>query len=218
MTSGTWSLWCSEALDKPQEGLAPNLGLILNPTHGGRAELKVSPELLRICKPLTGFNLIDPGDHASWIKAPSVFTKGDELVIWRLHVDELLDVYNAEVVTQKELNNCWRLGQCLPSNAFVNAAPLKFLIAIRRLFYDKLHADGWPLGLPPVNEDKVSRKRSIVESTVESATKAAHQVSQQLYPSGQSKRPRLSPDEVSSNGDQRTTPPFPIRSLWRVKW
>ena len=63
VTNGTWSVRCSELLIKPQEGLTRNLGLIFNPTHGSRAVSKVSSDLLDRRKPLTGSDLITPGNH-----------------------------------------------------------------------------------------------------------------------------------------------------------
>ena len=196
VTSGTWLMRCSEALDQPQKGLAHNLGLVLNPTHGGRAESKVSPELLKLRKPLSGSNLILPGNNVPWVRAPSVFTEGDELVVRWLQIDEMLDIYDVEVATQKELGTCWRLGQWSPSYAFTNAAPLKVLMAVGRLFYNRLRLDGMPLGLPRVNENAASHKRAIVESMVESATGAGYQAKQRSPCSSnqrQSKQAKLLP-------------------------
>ena len=52
---------------------------------------------------------------------------------------------------------------CAPSCAFAFAAPLKVLMEVGRLFYGKLRDDGWPTGLPPVNEPTQSQKRGCNE-------------------------------------------------------
>ena len=77
---------------------------------------------------LEDFNLMELGSIAPWVKALSVFTPNGELVLQRLQVDELLDVYDVEVITQRKLGRHWQLGHCLPSCAFASAAPLKVAI------------------------------------------------------------------------------------------
>ena len=190
VTSGTWSYRCSEPLPEPRKGFARNLGLILNPVHGGRVESKVPLDLLRARKPLTSCNLVAPGVRSPWVKAPSVFTHDEEPVIRRLHVDELLDVYDVEVSIQKELGKCWRLGQWSPSYAFASSAPMKVLMAIGRSFYGKLQADGWPIGMFTVNENDRARKRPANENTASSATGTASQLHQPEVMSDHAKRPR----------------------------
>ena len=81
VTSGTWVYRCSEPLSKAREGLDQNLGLILKPTHGGRALSKVREAVLKERKPLVGNNLIDPAVILPWVISPSVFTQDEERVI-----------------------------------------------------------------------------------------------------------------------------------------
>ena len=138
VTSGTWVYRCSELLLKAREGLDQNLGLILKPTHGGRALSKVTEAVIKERNPLEINNLLDPAIISLWVIAPSVFTKDGEKVMRRLQVDELLDVYDVEVLTQRELGKHWRCGQCSSSGAFALAAPLKVAIEASRLFYSKL--------------------------------------------------------------------------------
>ena len=114
---------------------------------------KVPAELLLKQAPLTGDNLVDSGEAWLWVISPSVFTKDDKLVLHRLQIDEILDIYDTEVSTQKELGRCWRASHCSPSCAFVGAAPLKVLMEVGRLFYGKLDEDGWAVCSAPVNEN-----------------------------------------------------------------
>ena len=100
------------------------------------------PKSLKTRVLLSGTNLVDPEVVSPWVKAPSVFTKDGELVMRRLQVNDLLDIYNAEVITQRELGNCWRSSHCAPSCAFAFAAPLKVLMEVGHLFYSKLRDDG----------------------------------------------------------------------------
>ena len=81
VTSGTWLYRCSEPLSKAREGLDRNLGLILKPTHGGRALSKVTEVLVKERNPLESNNLLDPGIISLWVIAPSVFTKDGEKVM-----------------------------------------------------------------------------------------------------------------------------------------
>ena len=123
VTNGVWSYRSSEPLAEPCAGIRRNLGLILKPMHGGRAESKLSEQDLAIRRTLIGTNLIRPGEVALWVIAPSVFTRDEERVVRRLQVDELLDAYDTEVLTQRELGKIWgksgeelgkswRMGQC----------------------------------------------------------------------------------------------------------
>ena len=137
----------------------------MNPTHGGRAVSRIGPELLELRKPLVGSSLLTPGRHDLWVKAPCVFTEGNELVLRRLQVDKMLDAYDVEVLTQKELINCWKLGKWSPSYAFVKAAPMKVLMAVGRAFFRQLQVDGIPIGAAPVNDSAGSRKRPANEDT-----------------------------------------------------
>ena len=75
-------------------------------------------------------------------------------------MDELLDVYDVEVLTQRELGKHWRLGQCSLSCAFALAAPLKVAIEASRLFYSKLQSDRWGAHLLPVNDLIGAHKRA----------------------------------------------------------
>ena len=136
VTSGSWSYRCSEPLEEPGRGVNQNLGLLLK--KGGKALSKVSDVVLTNCNPLRGQNLIKPCKTVPWVVAPLVFTKEDGMVLWRLQVDELLDIYDVEVSTQKVLGKYWRLAHCSPSYAFVQAAPLKIGIELTCLFYGKL--------------------------------------------------------------------------------
>ena len=160
VTSGTWLYRCSESLAEPRKGLTRNLGLLLKPTHGGRALSRTSDELVHGREPLKGNNLIQPGAISPWVIASSVFTKDGDQVIRRLQVDELMDVYDIEVITQKELGRHWRLGQCSSSCAFALTTPLKVAIEASRLFYDRLRSDGWGAHLLPVNDLIGDRKRT----------------------------------------------------------
>ena len=170
VTNGSWMYRCSEPLGIPKKGVNRNLGLVLNPTHGDRPMSRVTSELLAERKPLVESNLIDPCDTTSWVVAPSVFTSGDEKVIRRLQIDELLDVYEVEVVTQKELDKYWRCGHCLPSCAFAPAAPLKIGIEATRLFYQKLRYDDSSIDLPSENDFARPRKRSANDTSLEITT------------------------------------------------
>ena len=75
-------------------------------------------------------------------------------------MDELLDVYDVEVLTQRELGKHWRRGQYSSSGAFALAAPLKVAIEASHLFYSKLQCDGWGSSSVPVNDLIGARKRS----------------------------------------------------------
>ena len=81
-----------------------------------------------------------------------MFTRDGDLVMRRLQMDELLDVYDVEVSTQLELGNFWRSSRCAPSCAFALAAPLKVLMEVGRLFFSKLSDDGWLPGPSLVND------------------------------------------------------------------
>ena len=78
VTSGTWLYRCSEPLLKAREGLDRNLGLILKPTHGGRALSKVTDALVKERDQLENNNLIEPEVVSLWVIALSVFTKNGE--------------------------------------------------------------------------------------------------------------------------------------------
>ena len=160
VTTGVWSYRSSEPLQEPSGGIQRNLGLVLKPIHGGRAESKFLEKDLLDMNPLLECNLIPPGDIAPWVKTPSVFLQGKEMVVRRLQADELLDVYDTEVLTQKELGRCWRRGQTSPSFAFAKAAPMKVVVEATRLFYDKLREDGWAPAFQSVHESNGSRKRA----------------------------------------------------------
>ena len=103
--------------------------------------------------------------------APSVFTANDEKVIRRVQVDEPLDVYDVEILTQKELGNYWRLGHCSPSFAFARAAPLKVGIEAARLFFGKLRENDALSGQPCLNDLAQSRKRQVSEQGKEDQLK-----------------------------------------------
>ena len=107
VTSGSWSYRCSEPLGDPNISMSQNLGLLLRPTHGGRAISKIESDLVTTRRPLLESNLIEPCETNPWIVAPSVFTANDEKGIHSLQINELFDVYNVEIITQKELGNCW---------------------------------------------------------------------------------------------------------------
>ena len=113
VTTGVWSYRCSGSLADPKRSIDHNLDLVLKPTHGGKVFSRVPEETLWSRVLLSGKNLIDPKVVSPWVKAPSVFTTKDgEFIRRRLQVDELLDIYNAEVITQRELGNCWRSSLC----------------------------------------------------------------------------------------------------------
>ena len=194
VTTGVWSYRCSESLPAPNRSINCNLDLVLKPTHGGRALSKVPEEILESREFLSGTKLVDPGVVAPWVKAQSVFTKDGEHVIRRLQVDELLDIYDAEVITQHELGNCWRSSHCALSCAFAFAAPLKVLVEVGRLFYSKLRDDGWPTGLPPVNESALSPKRGCNESKASDGTGGAG-AAERSKVANASKRPRINPHD-----------------------
>ena len=101
-----------------------------------------------------------------WVKAPSIFTKGDEMVMRRLQIDELLDVYDTEVLTQRELGQSWRIGQCSPSYAFARAAPMKVVVEATYLLYNKLQDDGWATPLHSVHDSTGALKRATADTTV----------------------------------------------------
>ena len=164
VTSGSWLYWCSEPLGDPKNGTNQNLGLLLRPTHSGRAISRVSRKLLTEQRPLLESNLIEPCKTTLWVVAPSVFRSNDEKVICRLQIDELLDVYDMEVLTQKGLGNYWRRGHCSPSCTFARAVPLKVGIKVTCLFYDKLRRDDLPNDSLPVNDLAESCKRSVSDN------------------------------------------------------
>ena len=170
VTTGTWSYQCSDPLPDSDISINWNLGLVMKPTHGGKVLSRVPAEILGSRVLLSGDNLVDPEVTSPWIKSPSVFSKDGELVMRRLQIDELLDVYNTEVTTQRELGTCWRSSHCTPSYAFAFAAPLKVLMEIGQLFYHKLIDDGWPITFPPVNESTSTRKRRCEENTARDGT------------------------------------------------
>ena len=126
--------------------------------------LKVLSEVLVKLQPLVESNIIRPRKANPWVISPSIYTQNEEKVLCRLQIDELLDVYDIEVNTQKELGNYWRRGHCSPSCAFACAAPLKVGVEVTRLFYDKLRGDGWQHGSPYMNDLAVSRKRTVSEN------------------------------------------------------
>ena len=125
VTTGSWSYRCSEPLGDPKDGIDRNLGLLFKLTHGGRAISRVPGELLIKRDPLREHHLIKPCKTNPWVVAPSVFAPNKEKVLRRLQINKLLDVYNMEVATQKELSNYWCRSHCSPSCAFAQAAPLK---------------------------------------------------------------------------------------------
>ena len=198
VTSGSWSFRCSKPLGDPRHTISRNLGLVLKPTHGGRALHKVDAKVLNSRKLLSGSNLVAPEEVAPWVLAPSVYTKDDELVMRRLQVDELLDIYDTEVVTQLELGNCWRSGHWTPSYAFAYAAPLKILMEVGRLFYSKLVDDGWPTEPSlPVDEPALNRKRRCNENATSGGTGEVQEAAKATS-LRESKRPKLVPCEVPS--------------------
>jgi len=67
VTSGSWSYRCSEPLGDLRRGIDRNLGLLLKPTHGGRAISKIADELLAERRPLSESNLIGPGEVNPWV-------------------------------------------------------------------------------------------------------------------------------------------------------
>ena len=195
VTTGVWSYRCSEPLPDSDISIKRNLGLVMKPTHGGKALSLVPKEILASRVLLSGDNLVDPEVTSPWIKSPSVYSKEGELVMRRLQIDELLDVYDTEVITQRELGVCWRSSQCTPSYAFAKAAPLKVLMEIGRLFYQKLRDDRWPPTLPLVNESTSTRKRRCEENITPEGTRGIEVVRQTLS-SERSKRPRGNPSCV----------------------
>ena len=112
-------------------------------------------------------------------------------MLCRLQIDELLDIYDTEVSTQKELGRCWRASYCSPRCAFVGAAPLKVLMEVGRLFYGKLDEDGWAVCSAPVNENGDPRKRGHIDLTVLSSTGVGSLSSSEVTEGQASKRPRL---------------------------
>ena len=212
--SGSWSYRCSEPLEEPRRGVNQNLGLLLEPTHGGKALSKVLDEMLTDPNLLQGQNLIKPCETTPWVISPSVFTKENEMILRRLQVDELLDVYDVEVSTQKELGKYWCLAHCSPSYAFAQVAPLKVGIKLICLFYSKLRNDGWSHDPPSMNDLADSRKRLGGEYSVESVTNPL-EVDQPVSSNG-SKPKRAKPAFSSSREwkpeDIITSPPDPVVS------
>ena len=115
------------------------------------------------------------------------------MVLRRLQSDELLDVYDVEVSTQRELGRCWRASHCSPSGAFARAAPLKVLMEVGRLFYEKLDGDGWAVVPEPVNESVTLRKRGYTDITTSCSTEQGDTGAGEKCGDQTSKRLRSSP-------------------------
>ena len=162
---------------------------------------KVPAEVLLERAPLTGNNLVAPGEAWSWVMSPLVFTKDGKLVLPRLQIDELLDIYDVEVITQKELGHCWRASHCAPSCAFVDAAPLKVLMEVVHFFYEKLNRDGWADGTAPVNENAGPRKRGCIELTALCSTGVGSSRFSEATIGQTNKKPRLHPRSTSLIAD-----------------
>ena len=88
------------------------------------------------------------------------------MVIRRLQIDKLLDVYDAEVLTQQELGQSWRIGQCSPCYAFARVAPMRVMVEATYLLYNKLQDDGWVAPLHSVHDSTGALKRANANTTV----------------------------------------------------
>ena len=127
ITDGSWSLRSDLNLELKFTAVKGNLGLILRSTLGGRLLEDIHPFDDNSQGALDEESLLPSGRKHIFVKTSSVFTPG-KLIFRRVAACELMDAYDLEMATQKELEGFSKSFRLDLSLDFVEQVPGKVLL------------------------------------------------------------------------------------------
>ena len=129
ITNGEWAYQSDIQLEKFDQSVKRQLGLILRPLHSGTALSQIGIASEREERVYEEDSIVDFGETSILVNAPCVFVK-NEKVRRRLEMEEIYDVYDLDRNTQREISSLHSSMKVRPSYAFARQIPVKVLVRI----------------------------------------------------------------------------------------
>ena len=131
VTTGKWRIFTTEDTQNWQTPkISKCLKHILKSTEGGRKLESTNLSIAAAAEALLPSARATFGARDVKVHCPCVF--GKTMVERRLGIEELMDVYDIELESQRELKTFWKTSGVTPSRSFVSQVPVKVLLTVGR--------------------------------------------------------------------------------------